>query len=71
MHASEDKERFVLEFASKLRQNGVDAWVDKWEMKLGDSLVHKIFEEGTKQEKKSLRFDYYGFLCFLKLCIFF
>ena len=48
-HASEDKERFVLGFASKLLGKGVDAWVDKWEMKLGDSLVQKIFEEGIKQ----------------------
>ena len=47
-HASEDKERFVINFAKKLREKGVDAWVDKWEMKLGDSLVDKIFEEGIK-----------------------
>lgn len=48
-HASEDKERFVLNFASKLRQNGIDAWLDKWEMLPGDSLVDKIFEEGIKE----------------------
>lgn len=47
-HAWEDKERFVLEFAKKLRARGVDAWVDKWEMQPGDSLVDKIFEEGIK-----------------------
>ncbi len=47
-HASEDKERFVLEFAKKLRSKGVDAWVDKWEIKPGDSIVEKIFEEGIK-----------------------
>lgn len=28
-HASEDKERFVTEFATKLRAKGVDAWLDK------------------------------------------
>jgi len=50
-HASEDKERFVMEFATKLRNNGVDAWFDKWEMLLGDSLVEKIFEEGLKEAK--------------------
>jgi len=44
-HASEDKERFVTNFATKLRENGVDAWLDKWEMLPGDSLVDKIFEE--------------------------
>jgi hypothetical protein len=48
-HASEDKERFVTRFARQLRDNGVDAWVDKWEMLPGDSLVDRIFEEGIKQ----------------------
>ena len=48
-HAREDKERFVIDFASKLRANGVDAWLDKWEMLPGDSLVDKIFEEGIKE----------------------
>lgn len=48
-HASEDKERFLRAFATKLRQEaGVDAWVDEWEIYPGDSLVQKIFEEGLK-----------------------
>lgn len=47
-HASEDKERFVVGFARRLRENGVDAWLDQWEMKPGDSLVDKIFEQGLK-----------------------
>ncbi len=47
-HASEDKERFVNRFAVRLRENGVEAWLDKWEMLPGDSLVDKIFEEGLK-----------------------
>ena len=47
-HASEDKERFVMKFAEKLISDGVNAWVDKWEMLPGDSLVDKIFEEGLK-----------------------
>jgi len=47
-HATEDKKRFVLDFATKLRSKGIDAWVDKWEMYPGDSLVDKIFEEGIK-----------------------
>jgi hypothetical protein len=50
-HATEDKERFVLDFAEKLRNKGVDAWLDKWEMLPGDSLVDKIFEEGIKSAK--------------------
>lgn len=47
-HASEDKDRFVLRFAERLRSNGIDAWLDKWEMLPGDSLVDKIFEEGIR-----------------------
>lgn len=50
-HASEDKDRFVVEFARRLRDNGVDAWLDQWEMKPGDSLVDKIFEEGLKDAR--------------------
>jgi hypothetical protein len=45
-HASEDKDRFVIAFATKLRDNGINAWVDKWEIRPGDSLVDKIFEVG-------------------------
>jgi len=48
-HASEDKDRFVLEFSNKLRKKGIDAWVDKWEILPGDSLIDKIFEEGLKE----------------------
>lgn len=47
-HASEDKARFVIPFATALRNEGVDAWVDQWEMLPGDSLVAKIFDEGIK-----------------------
>jgi hypothetical protein len=48
-HASEDKQRFVVKFAQRLRENGVDAWLDQWEMLPGDSLVDRIFEQGLKQ----------------------
>ncbi len=47
-HASEDKERFVVDFAKKLRARGIDAWLDQWEMFIGDSLIDRIFEEGIK-----------------------
>lgn len=53
-HASEDKDRFVLRFAERLRQKGIDAWLDKWEMLPGDSLVDKIFVEGIKEEKANV-----------------
>jgi TIR domain-containing protein len=49
-HASEDK-AFVMDFASRLRARGVDAWLDRWEIRAGDSLVKKIFDEGIAQAK--------------------
>ena len=50
-HASEDKSSFLVDFARRLRENGVDAWLDQWEMKPGDSLVDKIFEEGLRDAR--------------------
>jgi hypothetical protein len=47
-HATQDKERFVIRFAERLRARGIDAWLDVWEMNPGDSLVDKIFEQGLK-----------------------
>jgi hypothetical protein len=44
-HASEDK-AFVIQLASRLRSDGVDVWVDQWEILVGDRLVDKIFAEG-------------------------
>ena len=45
-HSHEDKERFVTQFATKLRENGIEAWIDKWEILPGDSFVDKIFNHG-------------------------
>ncbi len=50
-YARKDKDRFVLEFARRLRAHGVDAWIDIWEMLPGDSLVDKVFEEGIKNAR--------------------
>jgi len=47
-HASEDKERFVIAFATALREKGIEVWLDKWEILPGDSLVDRLFEEGLK-----------------------
>jgi hypothetical protein len=55
-HASEDKDRFVVRFAKRLREKGVDAWLDKWDILPGDSLIEKIFEEGIKDADASLLF---------------
>jgi hypothetical protein len=49
-HASEDR-TFVVDFASRLRQRGVDVWLDRWEILPGDSFVDRIFEEGIAQAK--------------------
>ena len=45
-HASEDKDRFVRAFATQLREKGIEAWVDEWEIYPGDSLVQKIYDAG-------------------------
>ncbi len=47
-HASEDK-AFVVPLGERLRSDGVDAWVDNWEIAVGDSLVDKIFSDGIGQ----------------------
>lgn len=53
-HASEDKQRFVIPFATALRARGIDVWLDKWEILPGDSLVDKLFEEGLKEAQAVL-----------------
>jgi hypothetical protein len=45
-HGSEDKPMFVLPLAESLYRHGVRAWLDRWEIRPGDSLVSKIFDEG-------------------------
>lgn len=50
-HASEDKERFILGFYERLLEKGIDAWLDKNEILLGDNIVDKVFEEGIKNSK--------------------
>lgn len=50
-HASEDKNRFVLKFAEKLYKYGIEVWVDIWEMKPGDKLIEKIFDQGIKNSQ--------------------
>lgn len=53
-HGSEDKQRFVIPFATSLRSKGIDVWLDKWEILPGDSLVDKLFEEGLKEAQAVL-----------------
>lgn len=37
------------EFATRLRAAGIDAWLDQWEIRAGDSLVKKVFLEGIDE----------------------
>jgi hypothetical protein len=53
-HASEDKARFVIPFAVGLRNAGIDAWVDQWDIRAGDSIVRKIFDEGIGQAEVAI-----------------
>lgn len=41
-HASEDKEAVVRPLANALVQRGLRVWYDEFELKIGDSLRHKI-----------------------------
>lgn len=45
-HATEDKDRFAVPLAKRLLAQGIDVWVDQWEIKAGDSLVKKVFTSG-------------------------
>ncbi len=47
-HATEDKEEFVMPLANKLREYGVNVWIDKFTLKIGDSLSKSI-DEGLKE----------------------
>jgi TIR domain len=40
-HSSRDKP-IVEQFAARLRRDGIDAWLDKWEMSAGDDFIAKI-----------------------------
>jgi hypothetical protein len=45
-HASEDKAGFVEPLGRELAALGISPWLDKWEIRPGDSLVTKLFDEG-------------------------
>jgi hypothetical protein len=49
-HAHEDRDR-AQPLAIALREHGMNAWFDQWEIQPGDSIVQKIFEEGLKNCK--------------------
>ncbi|MGQ5261180.1 toll/interleukin-1 receptor domain-containing protein [Micromonospora sp. ZYX-F-536] len=47
-HASEDKASFAEPLSRRLAALGVQPWLDKWEIRPGDSLVQRLFDEGLK-----------------------
>lgn len=46
-HSSLDKPDFVEPLAVALRERGVDAWLDRWELVPGDSLIQRIINEAV------------------------
>jgi hypothetical protein len=46
-HASEDKAGFAEPLGRELASLGIRPWLDKWEIRPGDSLVAKLFDEGV------------------------
>jgi hypothetical protein len=46
-HASEDKAGFAEPLGRELASLGIRPWLDKWEIRPGDSLVTKLFDEGV------------------------
>jgi hypothetical protein len=46
-HASEDKAGFAEPLGRELATLGIRPWLDKWEIRPGDSLVKKLFDEGV------------------------
>jgi hypothetical protein len=49
-HASEDKETVALPLAAALKQAGVKVWLDRFELRVGDSLREKI-DEGLAESR--------------------
>jgi hypothetical protein len=48
-YSSADK-RFVDHLALQLRSHGVEVWYDDWEIKVGDSIVEKVFDGLSKSD---------------------
>jgi hypothetical protein len=52
-HDNPDHKRWVLEFAGKLRRNGVDPLIDAWDLRPGDD-VPKFMERGVRDSNRVL-----------------
>jgi hypothetical protein len=55
-HDSQEHKKWVLDLATRLRQTGVDAIIDQWELKPGDDLPHFM-------ETHSAQSDYILMIC--------
>jgi hypothetical protein len=49
MSYSHSDREVALRLGEDLRSSGVDVWVDRWEIRPGDSLIEKIFSEGLAE----------------------
>lgn len=54
-HDSQDHKKWVLDFAIRLRNNGVDAILDQWDLKPGDDLP-QFMERGLTSADRVLMF---------------
>lgn len=52
-HSSQDKETFVKSFAKNLFEKGIHAWVDEYEINIGESIIEKV-NEGLKNSEKGI-----------------
>lgn len=52
-HDSQDHKKWVLEFATRLRNNGIDAILDQWDLKPGDDLP-QFMERGLSSADRVL-----------------
>ena len=52
-HDSQEHKKWVLDFATRLRNNGVDAALDQWDLKPGDDLPH-FMERGLASADRVL-----------------
>ncbi|WP_155055778.1 toll/interleukin-1 receptor domain-containing protein [Streptomyces blattellae] len=48
-HVADDRDAFVEPLARELAERGVKAWVEFWEVRLGDSLTGPVFTDGVDE----------------------
>jgi hypothetical protein len=53
-HDSQEHKKWVLDLATRLRNNGVDAIIDQWELRAGDDLPHFMETHLFQLKRKSM-----------------